>query len=88
MNNIPVSATFAKINGVLVLDPCLKEEQVQDARITITSTQEGKICAFQKGGIGTIMMEDIDTIIEVIKEKAEPIRDLIKEVTKEAREEI
>ena len=88
LNNIPVSATFAKINGVLVLDPCLKEERVQDARITMTSTQEGNICAFQKGGIGTITMEDIDTVIEVIKEKAEPVRDLIREVTKEAREEI
>jgi len=64
ISNIPVSATFAKINGVLVLDPCLKEERVQDARITMTSTQEGNICAFQKGGIGTITLEDIDTVIE------------------------
>ncbi|MEX2739530.1 MAG: exosome complex protein Rrp42 [Candidatus Wukongarchaeota archaeon] len=88
ISNIPVSATFAKIDGVLVLDPCLKEERVQDARITMTSTQEGNICAFQKGGIGTITLEDVDTVIEVVKEKAEPVRDLIRELTKEVRGEI
>ncbi|MEM2192092.1 MAG: exosome complex protein Rrp42, partial [Candidatus Hadarchaeales archaeon] len=48
----PVAVTIAKINDVLMVDPTLEEELVMDARLTIVTTEEGDICALQKGGPG------------------------------------
>jgi exosome complex component RRP42 len=45
----PIAVTLAKINDNLVVDPWLEEEQIMDARITITVDDDGNICALQKG---------------------------------------
>jgi len=50
IKNYPIAVTFAKINGKLVVDPLLEEEQVMDARLTMTFDKDGNICAIQKGG--------------------------------------
>ncbi len=49
----PIAVTFAKINDKLIVDPWLEEEQIMDARLTITIDDDGKLCALQKGEVDT-----------------------------------
>lgn len=51
--------TFAKINGELIVDPSLEEEQVMDARISIGMRADGSICAMQKGGMKPLTKDEI-----------------------------
>jgi len=70
----PVSVTFAKINDKLVVDPWLEEEQVMDARLTITTDDDGNICAVQKGGSGYFTSKQIMEAAHIAREKASEIR--------------
>ncbi len=70
----PVSVTFAKINDKLVVDPWLEEEQVMDARLTITTDDDGNICAVQKGGSGYFTSKQIMEAAHIAREKAAEIR--------------
>ena len=72
-----VETTFIKINDNIVVDPCLDEEKLLDARLTVATTKEG-ICALQKGGDNTFTIEDIDYILKIAKKKGDEIRKLLK----------
>jgi len=78
----PVSITLARIGERMVVDPNTEEEASMDMRITITTDDEGHICASQKGEASTItpaqVLESVDTSIRVGKD----IRDQIVEATK------
>jgi len=80
MQNFPIAVTFAKINGKLAIDPWLEEEQVMDARLTMTFEKEGKICAIQKGGTGHFTTEQILEMAKIANEKAPEIRKLVVKV--------
>jgi len=77
VKNYPIAVTFAKINDKLIVDPWLEEEQVMDARITITTDKDGKICAVQKGGYGHFTTQQILEAAKIAKEKAEELRKLV-----------
>jgi exosome complex component RRP42 len=77
MKNFPIAVTFADISGKLVVDPWLDEEQVMDARLTISFDKDGRICAIQKGGTGTLSSEQIIEAAKIAKEKAEELRKLV-----------
>ncbi len=77
VKNYPVAVTFAKINDKLMVDPWLEEEQVMDARITITTDKDGKICAMQKGGYGFFTTQQVLEAAKIAKEKAEELRKLV-----------
>ncbi len=78
----PVSVTMARIGDVLVVDPSSEEEAAMDMRITITTDDDGNVCASQKGEASTItpahVLEAVDTSIRVGK----AIRAQIIEATK------
>ncbi len=78
----PVSVTMARIGDRLVVDPVTEEEASMDMRITITTDEDGNICASQKGEASTItpaqVLEAADTSIRVGKQ----IRSEILEATK------
>lgn len=63
----PVAVTTAKIGGELMVDPCLAEESVMDARLTITTIEDGSICAMQKGGAGYFTREELERAYELAK---------------------
>jgi len=73
----PVSVTLARIGERMVVDPNTEEEASMDMRITITTDDEGHICASQKGEASTItpaqVLESADTSIRVGKEIREQI---------------
>jgi exosome complex component RRP42 len=78
----PVSVTFARIGEKMVVDPNTEEEASMDMRITITTDDDGNVCASQKGEASTIspsqVLEAADMSIRVGKE----IRAQIIEATK------
>jgi len=77
IRNHPVAVTFAKIDDKLVVDPWLEEEQVMDARFTITLDKDGKVCAVQKGGYGYFTIQQILEATKIAREKTEDLRKLV-----------
>jgi len=77
MRNYPTAVTFAKINDKFVVDPGLEEEQVMDARLTITLEKDGKICAIQKGGYGYFTADHVLETSKIALQKAEELRKLV-----------
>jgi len=77
IKNYPVAVTFAKIKDKLVVDPWLEEENVMDARLTITLEMEGKICALQKGESGHFTPKQILEAVKIASEKSEELRKLL-----------
>ncbi len=63
MNHYPVPVTFAKIGEWIVADPNLDEESIAKARLTVTTSEEGKINAMQKGLFGTFTYEEVKKVI-------------------------
>ncbi|MBT8172286.1 exosome complex protein Rrp42 [Candidatus Bathyarchaeota archaeon] len=80
MRDYPIAVTFAKIGSKLILDTGLDEEQVMDARLTITMNKEGNICAVQKGGGSGYFTKN--EIFEATKIASEKTKELRKKVVK------
>jgi exosome complex component RRP42 len=81
MNFIPLSCTFAKIGKNHILDPSLKEEAIQDARITLALTEENKICSTQKGGSGSYTIDEVKNLIDIASERTKEIRSKLEKIT-------
>jgi exosome complex component RRP42 len=77
IRNYPIAVTFAKINDKLIVDPWLEEEQVMDARLTMTLDKDGKICAIQKGGYGYLTTQQILEAAKIAREKTEELRKVV-----------
>ncbi len=77
IKNHPIAVTFARIKDTLIMDPGLEEEQVMDARFTVTLEKDGKICAMQKGGSGYFTQEQILEAVKAAKEKTEELRKIV-----------
>ncbi|MGA2664577.1 MAG: exosome complex component Rrp42, partial [Nitrososphaerales archaeon] len=84
VSKIPVSLTMASISNTLVADPTSEEEAVMDARITLTTDDEGYICAGQKGEPGSLTQEQILTAADWALARGKEVRAAIKEATKRA----
>lgn len=74
----PIAVTVVKIGDKLMVDPSLDEENVMDARLTITTTEDGSICAMQKGGTGYLTVEEIKAAYELARAKAAELREHLK----------
>ena len=77
VNNHPVPITSVKIDGSIVLDPCLEEEQVMSCRLTVTTDKDDNVCAMQKGGLGVFTPEEIKQIISTAVSKSRDLREKI-----------
>jgi exosome complex component RRP42 len=82
IKNYPIAVTAAKIGGSVILDPSYEEEQVMDARLTITVDKDDKICAAQKGGLGTFHPSEVDSIIDRAISKSSELRSKLLEAVK------
>jgi exosome complex component RRP42 len=81
VQNEPVAVTTAKIDGHMILDPCLDEELVMNSRLTVTTGRDGSICAMQKGGLGTFTDQEIRKAVNTAIEKGNEIRETIRGAT-------
>jgi exosome complex component RRP42 len=78
LKRLPIPITIFKIGGSFVVDPTTEEEGAMDARLTVTSTEDGRLCALQKGGDGELSIEDIEKMIELGIAKGSELRRLVK----------
>jgi len=79
ITKVPIAVTVLRIGNNLVVDPTELEEKALDARLTVTSTEDGMLCAMQKGGDGTLTVEEVNKMLDLAISKAVEIRKLIKE---------
>ena len=78
MKSHPITVTLGKINGKLIVDPWLEEEQVIDSRLTMAFNDEGNICAIQKGGAGYFTQQQIIDGMKLAQKKAAELRKQMK----------
>lgn len=74
LKKIPISITVMKIGNNYLVDPISEEEQMIDSRLTVATTEEGIICALQKGGNVPVTLEDVDKMISIAIEKSKEFR--------------
>lgn len=73
----PVEVTIGKISGKLLLDTTAEEESALDARLTIATNAEGRLCAMQKGGNGFFTSEEVLKAVDVAIGKGKELRALL-----------
>jgi len=78
ISKIPVAITVIRIGNNFIVDPTELEEQALDARLTVTTIDDDRLCSIQKGGPGTLSVEDIDKMIDLAILKGREIRKLLK----------
>jgi exosome complex component RRP42 len=78
----PVSVTLARIGEKMVVDPVTEEEASMDMRITITTDDDGHICASQKGEASTITPAQVLESADISLEVGRHLRAQILEATK------
>ncbi len=70
----PIGITVVKIGSHFIVDPIPDEEKVIDARLTVTVTQDNKICALQKGQEMPLTAEDVEEMVSLALKKAPELR--------------
>lgn len=78
VSEVPIPVTFGIIDGKLVVDPGLDEEESMEGRLTITTSSEGHVVAVQKGNACSLTLETIEEASEIALKKGREIRALIK----------
>jgi len=73
----PTNCTIIKIGNHLLVDPCLQEEEVADARITIGSWRDS-IHAIQKGWKSGFTLEELRTCVSVALKQNKELQKHIK----------
>lgn len=83
IKNLAVECTIAKIGQSLIIDPILKEEFVQDCRLTVSIDQNDNLTAMQKGGgSGPMSLKQIEAAIDMSLERSKDIRKLTEQAVK------
>ena len=73
----PISITASKIDNTLILDPNFDEEHISTARLTITTDDKGNFRAMQKGGKGSITLDELSQCLDAAVAKGKEIRKII-----------
>ena len=77
IKNLPIAITVIKIGDKFIVDPNSEEEKALDARLTVTTLEDGTLCALQKGGSVPLTAEDISKMIDISLEKGKELRKLL-----------
>ncbi len=78
LKEIPIPVTILKIKNKFIVDPVLDEENAMSARLTVTTVEDGRICALQKGGDLALTIDDVEKMIELATKKGKELRKLFK----------
>ncbi len=71
---MPLAVTVFKIGPSIIVDPLTEEEKLFDARLTITTTEKGEICALQKGGATPLTIDEIESMVDLALKKSKELR--------------
>ncbi|MCD4702691.1 MAG: exosome complex protein Rrp42 [Methanosarcinaceae archaeon] len=75
IREMPIGISLIDVGGELFIDPTYSEEAICDTRLTITSNQDGSICAMQKSGAGSLSEAQVLKAVETALERAAVIRE-------------
>lgn len=78
LNKEPLPVTVSKIGEDYIVDPNRDEENVIDARLTVTAIKDGTLSALQKGGEVPLTIEEIDKMVEIGLEQSKKLRKKLK----------
>ena len=78
IEKLPIGVTVLKIGDNFVVDPTYDEEKLLDARLTVATLDDGKLCALQKGGEKPLSTDDIKAMIELGIKKGKELRSFLK----------
>ena len=70
----PLAVSIVKIGDSLLVDPTADEEEVMDARVTVTLDEKGNVCTIQKTGSVGFTRDELKTAVEVADEKTKELR--------------
>ncbi len=73
----PISITEVKLGNTLIVDPDYDEEQISSARLTVTTDDNGNFRAMQKGGCGSITLDELSLCLDRAVEIGAEIRKII-----------
>ncbi len=86
LENMAIECTISKIGPHLVLDPQLKEEMVQNTRLTIAVDEGLNMAAMQKGGgYGPMSTDEIDQAMGMAIDSSQVMMKLIKDAQKDVK---
>lgn len=74
LEKMPIAVTIIKIGDKFIVDPDTEEENAIDSRLTVSSMEDGTLCAMQKGGDFPLAVEDISKMIDIGIEKGKELR--------------
>jgi len=70
----PINISVCKIGNEFILDPTIEEENVLDARLSISVRDDDKICALQKQGRKELLFNDVEKMLDLAIAKTKEIR--------------
>jgi exosome complex component RRP42 len=65
VNGWPLSVTCCKVDNFIIVDPILLEEQIAEARLTVSIDENNAIRAMQKGLSGAFTYEEVVKAVDV-----------------------
>ncbi len=77
----PLTATLVKIKNNLMTDPTFTEENVADARLTVSIDDNGDIRAMQKGLRGALTYDEVIRALDMAQERTQNMRASIQKST-------
>jgi exosome complex component RRP42 len=70
----PISVTAVKIGEHILIDPTYDEGIVAEARLTVATNEEGNLCAMQKGGEGSLTVDEVLRVVDLSKKLGAEVR--------------
>jgi exosome complex component RRP42 len=77
MEKQPLPITVCKVRDQLFIDPLKTEEDLIEARITVTCLDEEHICSLQKGGDESFTIEELDQAFDMALKASTELRKLL-----------
>lgn len=77
LGDLPVGVTVLKIKDKLLVDPITQEWDNLDARLSVFTLPDGKICAMQKGGERPLKEDDIFSMMDIAVDKSKELRKVL-----------
>ena len=78
LNLVPITCTVAKLGDKILVDTILEEEENIETRVSVSASEKGDIHAMQKGGKGSLSIEEIDEMIGLAVKKISELRKVLK----------
>lgn len=73
LKRFPIATSLARVGKYLMADPTLEEATAADTRLTITTTQDGRVAAIQKGR-GELSRDELFAGVDIAFKKGAELR--------------